>query len=91
MRLFVDGSNRCRDLCKRQVDQFRCDDAVEEARCKRFIRLVHLAKRGGRTSDLLQAIRDHASPGSEANQVVQSFLGLAAPDQQDVVNFLRSL
>ncbi|HYB32724.1 MAG TPA: di-heme oxidoredictase family protein [Steroidobacteraceae bacterium] len=45
----------------------------------------------GRTSNLIQAIQDHAGPGSEANQVVQAFLGLAASDQQDLINFLRSL
>jgi CxxC motif-containing protein (DUF1111 family) len=45
----------------------------------------------GRTSDLIQAIQDHASTGSEANQVVQNFLELGAADQQDLVNFLRSL
>jgi CxxC motif-containing protein (DUF1111 family) len=45
----------------------------------------------GRTSDLVQAILDHASPGSEADQVVRSFQALSASDQQDLVNFLRSL
>src|SRR4029077_4717247 len=34
----------------------------------------------GRTSDLIQAILDHASPGSEANQVVRSFQALSASD-----------
>jgi CxxC motif-containing protein (DUF1111 family) len=81
----------------------------------------------GRTSDLKEAILDHAgapgacytalasqiftvtfplnhnaasvfapasaslSCGSEANDVVQKFKGLSAPDQQDLLNFLRSL
>jgi len=45
----------------------------------------------GRTSDLVQAIRQHASPGSEANLVVMNFLGLSPQDQQDLLNFLRSL
>ena len=45
----------------------------------------------GRTSDIVTAIRDHASEGSEANRVVQSFRALSAADQQDLVNFLRSL
>jgi len=45
----------------------------------------------GRTSDLVRAIQQHASPGSEANQVVQNFLGLSSQDQQDLLNFLRSL
>jgi CxxC motif-containing protein (DUF1111 family) len=45
----------------------------------------------GRTGDIVQAIEDHASPGSEANQVIQSFNALSARDQQDLINFLRSL
>lgn len=45
----------------------------------------------GRTSDLAQAIELHASQGSEANQVVRSFQSLSVRDQQDVLNFLRSL
>ena len=45
----------------------------------------------GRTSNIITAIRDHASQGSEANQVIQSFQGLSAGDQQDLINFLRSL
>jgi CxxC motif-containing protein (DUF1111 family) len=45
----------------------------------------------GRTSNLMQAIRFHASQGSEANQVVDNFLELGAGDQQDLISFLRSL
>jgi CxxC motif-containing protein (DUF1111 family) len=45
----------------------------------------------GRTSDLLQAIRAHASRGSEANAVVARFNNLPRSTQQDVLNFLRSL
>ncbi len=45
----------------------------------------------GRTSDIVQAVEDHASPGSEANRVVQSFNALSARDQQDLIDFLRSL
>jgi CxxC motif-containing protein (DUF1111 family) len=45
----------------------------------------------GRTSDLIQAIRYHASQGSEANQIVRNFAALSAKDQQDLINFLRSL
>jgi len=45
----------------------------------------------GRTSDLLQAIEDHASPGSEANAVVRNFNGLTESQKQDLLNFLRSL
>lgn len=45
----------------------------------------------GRTTDLLRAIRDHASNGSEANQVIENFNDLSATQQQDILNFLRSL
>ena len=51
----------------------------------------------GRTSDLLQVIRDHSSaansqfPASEANAVVTNFFNLSAGDQQAVLKFLRSL
>ena len=45
----------------------------------------------GRTNDLLQAIRAHASTGSEANLAVLSFARLSAADQQAVLVFLRSL
>jgi CxxC motif-containing protein (DUF1111 family) len=45
----------------------------------------------GRTSDLKQAIREHASDGSEANSVTQRFFNLNDPQQQDLLNFLRSL
>jgi CxxC motif-containing protein (DUF1111 family) len=45
----------------------------------------------GRTSDLLHAILDHASDGSEANTVISNFKLLSAADQQNLLNFLRSL
>jgi len=45
----------------------------------------------GRTRNLIQAIRFHASQGSEANLVVVNFLRLSSQDQQDLINFLRSL
>jgi CxxC motif-containing protein (DUF1111 family) len=45
----------------------------------------------GRTSDLVQAILDHASTGSEANGVVQNYQRLSPPQQQELLNFLRSL
>jgi CxxC motif-containing protein (DUF1111 family) len=45
----------------------------------------------GRTSNLLAAILAHASSGSEANTVVQRFNSLTSAQQQDVLNFLRSL
>jgi CxxC motif-containing protein (DUF1111 family) len=45
----------------------------------------------GRTTDLLEAIEEHASPGSEANAVIQNFNNLTPQQQQDLLNFLRSL
>ena len=45
----------------------------------------------GRTTDLVQAIRAHASNGSEANAVVNKFNALSQSDAQDLLNFLRSL
>jgi CxxC motif-containing protein (DUF1111 family) len=45
----------------------------------------------GRTTDLVAAIRAHASQGSEATTVVNNFLNLSPWQQQDLLNFLRSL
>jgi CxxC motif-containing protein (DUF1111 family) len=45
----------------------------------------------GRTNDLLVAILDHASNGSEANAVVQKFNALSVADKQAILDFLRSL
>jgi len=51
----------------------------------------------GHTKDIVQAIEDHFSsgngvyPSSEANQVITNFNNLDQKDQQDLVNFLRSL
>jgi CxxC motif-containing protein (DUF1111 family) len=45
----------------------------------------------GRASNLLQAIRAHASSGSEANGSIALFNRLSPSQQQDLVNFLRSL
>jgi CxxC motif-containing protein (DUF1111 family) len=45
----------------------------------------------GRTSDIYEAIQQHASRGSEANEVIQNFNLLSRDDQQSLVNFLRSL
>jgi CxxC motif-containing protein (DUF1111 family) len=40
---------------------------------------------------LLRAIEDHASPGSEANGVIDLFNSLTDEQKQDLLNFLRSL
>jgi CxxC motif-containing protein (DUF1111 family) len=45
----------------------------------------------GRTSDLIQAIQAHDSSGSEANQVIKAYNKLKSSQQQDLLNFLRSL
>jgi CxxC motif-containing protein (DUF1111 family) len=45
----------------------------------------------GRTSNIITAITDHASNGSEATEVVNNFEELSAASQQDLINFLRSL
>jgi len=51
----------------------------------------------GRTTDIVQAIEDHFCAAnsqyvaSEANQVVTNFNALSAQNQQDLINFLRSL
>lgn len=51
----------------------------------------------GRTSDLVKAIQAHSSRGdgqtsdSEANQVINNYKRLTVQEQQDLLNFLRSL
>jgi CxxC motif-containing protein (DUF1111 family) len=46
----------------------------------------------GRTGDLLQAILAHSSSGSEATLVTKAFQSvLNSSQQQDILNFLRSL
>jgi len=45
----------------------------------------------GRTMDLLEAIQQHRSRGSEANRVVRRFNDLAPGQQQALLDFLRSL
>jgi CxxC motif-containing protein (DUF1111 family) len=45
----------------------------------------------GRTTNLVEAIRDHQSRGSEANRVIEHFHRLTTEEQQEVIDFLRSL
>lgn len=45
----------------------------------------------GRTADLRQAIAEHYSDGSEANGSTRKFFALPDAQQQDLLNFLRSL
>jgi CxxC motif-containing protein (DUF1111 family) len=45
----------------------------------------------GRTANLITAITQHASSGSEANTVIANFNALSATNKQNLLNFLRSL
>ena len=45
----------------------------------------------GRTTNLVKAIRDHQSLGSEANKVIEHFSRLTTHEQQELIDFLRSL
>jgi CxxC motif-containing protein (DUF1111 family) len=45
----------------------------------------------GRTSNLITAITQHASSGSEANSVISNYNALTATQKQNLLNFLRSL
>jgi len=45
----------------------------------------------GRTSDLVEAIQAHKSRGSEANKVIEQFNKLTTQEQQEILDFLRSL
>jgi CxxC motif-containing protein (DUF1111 family) len=45
----------------------------------------------GRTTNLITAIQDHASHGSEASFVEEEFFELNTTQQQEILDFLRSL
>ena len=45
----------------------------------------------GRTTDLVKAIEAHKSRGSEASAIIGRFDRLSVTQQQDIINFLRSL
>ncbi len=45
----------------------------------------------GRTANLLAAIEAHSSPGSEASTVIHQFNALSSDEQQNILDFLRSL
>jgi CxxC motif-containing protein (DUF1111 family) len=45
----------------------------------------------GRTTDVREAILAHRSPGSEANAVIDKYTELPPAQEQDLLNFLRSL
>jgi CxxC motif-containing protein (DUF1111 family) len=52
---------------------------------------LHDGRATSANGGLLTAIQDHAGSGSEANGVIELFLALSAQQQQDLLNFLRSL
>ncbi len=52
---------------------------------------LHDGRSGPANGGLVDAIRQHASRGSEAVSVIRKFTALSAADQQAVINFLRSL
>ena len=45
----------------------------------------------GRANNLVEAIRAHKSQGGEANKVIEHFDRLSTQEQQDIIDFLRSL
>ena len=45
----------------------------------------------GRTNNIITAINDHGSNGSEANTALNNAAALSFSQQQDLINFLRSL
>ena len=45
----------------------------------------------GRTSNIITAINNHGSNGSEANTALNNAAALSFSQQQDLINFLRSL
>jgi CxxC motif-containing protein (DUF1111 family) len=52
---------------------------------------LHDGRSGPANGGLVDAIRQHASRGSEASAVIRKFTQLPAADQQAVIDFLRSL
>jgi len=45
----------------------------------------------GRADTLVEAIRAHKSPGSEANKVIEQFDRMRTQERQEIIDFLRSL
>jgi CxxC motif-containing protein (DUF1111 family) len=52
---------------------------------------LHDGRSGPSNGGLVNAIEAHAGQGSEANTVIQMFNGLSQQQQQNLLNFLRSL
>ena len=98
-------ANLFSDLVLHQMGPRLADDIVQGAAAPDEFRtspLWGLGKRifflhDGRTTDLLEAIQAHRSRGnsrfgpSEANAVIDRFNDLRGAEQQDILNFLRSL
>jgi CxxC motif-containing protein (DUF1111 family) len=99
------SANLYSDLLLHQMGPRLADDIVQGASAPDEFRTAPLWGLGqrifflhdGRTTDLLEAIQAHRSKGnsrfgpSEANAVIDRFNNLRGADQQDVLNFLRSL
>jgi CxxC motif-containing protein (DUF1111 family) len=98
-------ANLFSDLLLHQMGPGLADDIVQGAAGPDEFRTAPLWGLGqrifflhdGRTRDLVEAIRAHASAGnarfgpSEANRVIGLFNGLSESSKQDLLNFLRSL
>jgi CxxC motif-containing protein (DUF1111 family) len=52
---------------------------------------LHDGRAASSNGGLLKAIEDHAGSGSEANSVISHFQQLTPQQQQELLNFLRSL
>jgi CxxC motif-containing protein (DUF1111 family) len=99
------SANLYSDLLLHQMGSRLADDIVQGAAAGDEFRTAPLWGLGqrifflhdGRTTDLLEAIRAHKSSGnsrfgpSEANAVIERFYNLGGSEQQDILNFLRSL
>ncbi len=87
------------DFALHKMGQALSDGITQGAAGPQFFRTAPLWGLGqrlfflhdGRTSDLVVAIEDHDSSGSEANQVIKAYNKLKTSQQQDLLNFLRSL
>src|ERR1051326_3209850 len=98
-------ANRFSDLLLHHVGPCLADNVVQGAAQGDMFRTQPLWNVGqryfflhdGRTTDMVQAIQDHFCAAnskyqaSEANAVVTAFNALSQTNQQDLVDFLRSL
>jgi CxxC motif-containing protein (DUF1111 family) len=99
------SANLFSDLVLHKMGPRLADDIVQGAAAPDEFRTAPLWGLGqrifflhdGRTTDLLEAIQAHRSRGnakfgpSEANAVIDRFNDLRGAEQQDILNFLRSL